>query len=71
MVFLSLGLTDALQFTGPKQINADDDDVFLGRFDWPVKISGQTAWNLMASQLLISWLAFNYVLLWPNNFLTS
>ena len=23
---LSLGLTNALQFTGPKQINADDDD---------------------------------------------
>ena len=23
---LSLGLTNALQFTGPNQINADDDD---------------------------------------------
>ena len=25
-MFLSSGLTTALQFTGPEQINADDDD---------------------------------------------
>ena len=31
-MFLSSGLTTSLQFTGPEQINADDDDAISLKF---------------------------------------